>query len=85
MLRIKEINEELKEYGYNSIEAKVYIYDLNGEYQAEPVDIFSINFSNQFTYEEILINISLETGLYWYKKYQNNLCDIRTIELIYHK
>ena len=85
MLRINEINEELKECGYNYVEVKAHIYHLNGEYQAEPAEMFSINFSNQFTYEEILINISLEVGLYWYKKYQNSLCDIRTIELIYHK
>lgn len=84
MLGIKEINEELKEYGYNYIEVKAYIYHLNGEYQAEPVEVFFVDFSNQFTFEELLINISLEVGLYWYKKYKNSLCDIREIELIYH-
>lgn len=85
MLRIKEINEELKDYGYNTVEAKVYLYYLNGEYQEKPIDIISSNFSNQFTYEELIINISLEAGLYWYEKYKNSLCDIREIELIYHK
>ena len=55
MLNIKEINEELKEYGYNYVESKAYLYHLNGEYQEKPVDILSTNFSNQFTYEEILI------------------------------
>lgn len=85
MLKIKEVNEELKEYGYSYIETKVYLYHLNGEYQEKPVDILSTNFSNQFTYEEILINTSLEAGLYWREMHNNGLCDIRKIELIYHE
>lgn len=84
MLKIKEINEELKECGYNSIKTRVYVYHLNEEYQEKPTEILIFNFSNQFSYEEILINTSLETGLYWQEKYQNNLCDIRQIEIIYY-
>ena len=65
------------------VEVTAFLYERNGEWQENPVDIVTCNYSNQFNLGELVSSISQKAGVHWYKKFNNELCDIREIKVIY--